>query len=576
MTAGARRRADGAAPRRSRARRASRPRTSWSLGDRRPDGRVFRYHRLLREFLRAELRRRLPAEARRLPAPQRALAPRPRLAGDGVARARCRPATGRSQRRSAATGVARCVLWRPRAGRSAARGAARAAARRCALHSRLAAPCRAATSRPGSGFRGPVARAGGAADELTPRRELAAVTRLRSARTAWRPCQVLALAAAAAAAASTRTTRGARQAGARARPARRLHGRQPGIRRGGDEPAPGARPARGTRALAPIAAEVLGAASRCSDSGARAAAQRGPAAAKPSLSSRATLGARRRPALQRRRWPGPATSGTSSTEAATPRRSRRRAPRPAPGNRDDRGAAARSGAGARQGPWAMPRRRWRAPTPRGPAASVGPHPLLASVLPRSLRGTRAARVPATRCAPGPPSLTRQPEDPDVAAQSAPACSLAGGHPADALRGARRAAEPAFGCSRARRWSSCVLESVARAEPHDRSAGGERARARPSLALARTTATGGPFIDAGPVVREMLVQQVRNGTAHRAYVAELIAAFDRRAPARRDHAARSCSSRSAPRAGGPPLPADDDDELGDRGELFLSATPSRRI
>ena len=31
------------------------------------------------------------------------------------------------------------------------------------------------------------------------------------------------------------------------------------------------------------------------------------------------------------------------------------------------------------------------------------------------------------------------------------------------------------------------------------------------------------------MRELLVQQIRNGTAHRSLVAELIAAFDRRAP-----------------------------------------------
>ena len=75
--------------------------------------------------------------------------------------------------------------------------------------------------------------------------------------------------------------------------------------------------------------------------------------------------------------------------------------------------------------------------------------------------------------------------------------------------------------------ACVLESVARAELHDRSAAAEALER--ALEIAGPNTHRRPFIDGGPLVRELLVQQIRNGTAHRSLVAELIAAFDRRAP-----------------------------------------------
>ena len=81
--------------------------------------------------------------------------------------------------------------------------------------------------------------------------------------------------------------------------------------------------------------------------------------------------------------------------------------------------------------------------------------------------------------------------------------------------------------RAAATESCVLEAVAHWELHD--------RASAAVALERALEIAGPnthrrpFVDGGPVVRELLVRQIRNGTAHRSLVAELIAAFDRRAP-----------------------------------------------
>jgi LuxR family maltose regulon positive regulatory protein len=105
--------------------------------------------------------------------------------------------------------------------------------------------------------------------------------------------------------------------------------------------------------------------------------------------------------------------------------------------------------------------------------------------------------------------------------------LAQRHPESALRELESAPpEPAFD-STAAATERCVLESVARAELHDRAAAAETLER--GLEIAGPNTHRRPFIDGGPLVRELLVQQIRNGTAHRSLVAELIAAFDRRAP-----------------------------------------------
>ena len=105
--------------------------------------------------------------------------------------------------------------------------------------------------------------------------------------------------------------------------------------------------------------------------------------------------------------------------------------------------------------------------------------------------------------------------------------LAGRHPDAALAELDEAAAELAFDARAAATESCVLESVARAELHDRSAAGEALER--GLEIAGPNTHRRPFIDGGPLVRELLVQQIRNGTAHRSLVAELIAAFDRRAP-----------------------------------------------
>jgi LuxR family maltose regulon positive regulatory protein len=75
--------------------------------------------------------------------------------------------------------------------------------------------------------------------------------------------------------------------------------------------------------------------------------------------------------------------------------------------------------------------------------------------------------------------------------------------------------------------ACVLEAVAWAELHEPAAASSALER--GLALAGPNTHRRPFVDGGPLVRGLLVQQIRTGTAHRSLVAELIAAFDRRAP-----------------------------------------------
>ena len=78
----------------------------------------------------------------------------------------------------------------------------------------------------------------------------------------------------------------------------------------------------------------------------------------------------------------------------------------------------------------------------------------------------------------------------------------------------------------RRIEANVLEAVARRELNDR--GGAANAIEEALALAEADSFRRPFVDGGPAVQSLLVEQIRRGTDHRSLVADLIAAFERRA------------------------------------------------
>jgi LuxR family maltose regulon positive regulatory protein len=73
----------------------------------------------------------------------------------------------------------------------------------------------------------------------------------------------------------------------------------------------------------------------------------------------------------------------------------------------------------------------------------------------------------------------------------------------------------------------VLEAVACKELRERDRSGRAFEH--ALTLAEPDNVRRPFVDGGPAVRTLLVDQIRHGTSHRALVAELIASLDRRAP-----------------------------------------------
>ena len=73
----------------------------------------------------------------------------------------------------------------------------------------------------------------------------------------------------------------------------------------------------------------------------------------------------------------------------------------------------------------------------------------------------------------------------------------------------------------------LLDGLARRELRDRSE--SRASLERALALAAPDHYRRVFVGVGPAARAALVALVREGTAYRSFVAELIAAFDRRAP-----------------------------------------------
>ena len=116
-----------------------------------------------------------------------------------------------------------------------------------------------------------------------------------------------------------------------------------------------------------------------------------------------------------------------------------------------------------------------------------------------------------------------PDEPDVALVRS-RLLLAGGRPGEALQ--LLAGVEANRCSRAQELEALVLEAVAHHTAHDEASSAHTLTR--ALALGQSDSYRRPFVDAGPVVRELLVREVRRGTAHRAYVAELLAALDRRA------------------------------------------------
>jgi LuxR family maltose regulon positive regulatory protein len=74
----------------------------------------------------------------------------------------------------------------------------------------------------------------------------------------------------------------------------------------------------------------------------------------------------------------------------------------------------------------------------------------------------------------------------------------------------------------------LLDGLARRELRERDA--SQASLERALELAAPDHYRRVFLRVGPAARAALVELVRDGTAHRSFVAELIAAFDRRAPA----------------------------------------------
>ena len=104
--------------------------------------------------------------------------------------------------------------------------------------------------------------------------------------------------------------------------------------------------------------------------------------------------------------------------------------------------------------------------------------------------------------------------------------LASGSPDDALGELDATKSSASELELSRRIEASVLEAVARRELNDR--GGAEHAIEDALALAEPDSFRRPFVDGGPAVRALLVEQIRRGTDHRSLVADLIAAFERRA------------------------------------------------
>jgi LuxR family maltose regulon positive regulatory protein len=104
--------------------------------------------------------------------------------------------------------------------------------------------------------------------------------------------------------------------------------------------------------------------------------------------------------------------------------------------------------------------------------------------------------------------------------------LADGRPADALD-ALDQFDAAAPDQLALEIEANVLTAVARQALHDEDGAGDAVER--ALGLAGPNSYRRPFLDGGPAVRTLLVQRIRRGTAHRSFVAELLAAFEKRAP-----------------------------------------------
>jgi LuxR family transcriptional regulator, maltose regulon positive regulatory protein len=120
------------------------------------------------------------------------------------------------------------------------------------------------------------------------------------------------------------------------------------------------------------------------------------------------------------------------------------------------------------------------------------------------------------------SLEGSPEDSLVRAR----LMLARGEPADALAELEAGADRLGGDGVPARVEAGVLEAVARHELKDTA--GADVVFRNALTLAAPNSYRRAFVDGGPAVRTLLVDQIRHGTDQRALVAELIAALERRA------------------------------------------------
>jgi LuxR family maltose regulon positive regulatory protein len=104
--------------------------------------------------------------------------------------------------------------------------------------------------------------------------------------------------------------------------------------------------------------------------------------------------------------------------------------------------------------------------------------------------------------------------------------LAAGAPAHALA-ELETIEPLFAeLEQSRQIEAQILTAVARRELNDREGAGGAIEHALDLAGPNSYRRG--FLDGGPAVRALLVEQVRRGTRNRALVADLIAAFERRA------------------------------------------------
>ena len=78
-----------------------------------------------------------------------------------------------------------------------------------------------------------------------------------------------------------------------------------------------------------------------------------------------------------------------------------------------------------------------------------------------------------------------------------------------------------------RIEGCVLTAVARHAVHDNEGAGDALEQ--ALALAGPNSHRRPFLDGGSAVQVLLEQRIRWGTAHRSFAGELLAAFRKRAP-----------------------------------------------